>query len=427
MFGDGVYDAFCQIKHAFDPHGLFNPGKIVDAPPMTDNLRYAPGYRPAEPATVFDYSQAGGLRALGRDVQRHRRLPQDCRAGRCARRSGPRCDEKDSTRGRANALRLALAEPSEPRAASLRERWVHEVLDLCLMCKACKIGVPQQRRRGQAQGGVPARSTTQDRPRPLGHLLLAGRAPAQPARRRVGAAGQLAAGAGRLALAAGEGGRHRPPPQPAGLHSDHFRRWFARAPRRARTRGPSGTRAAARRLLHDLQRAGRSAGRRCACWSAAGYAVELAGADLLRPDADQQGLPATARKLVAGAGAAAGRAAWPTALPILGLEPSCLLTLADEWPELVPGADDAARSRRPPTWPTAGSPSRSPAGAVRPAAAAADRAVRAPRPLPSEGAASASADDGGAAAGPRPGRDSRSTPAAAAWPARSASRRSITT
>src|SRR5262249_31490901 len=66
MFGPAVYQAFRQVKGAFDPDHLLNPGKVVDAPAMTDNLRYGPGYVPAEPETVFDYGrQEGFVRSVG--------------------------------------------------------------------------------------------------------------------------------------------------------------------------------------------------------------------------------------------------------------------------------------------------------------------------------------------------------------------------
>jgi FAD/FMN-containing dehydrogenase len=61
MFGPVLYDAFRRIKQTFDPDGLFNPGKIVDAPPLSSNLRYGPAYRAAQPATFFDYAEHGGL------------------------------------------------------------------------------------------------------------------------------------------------------------------------------------------------------------------------------------------------------------------------------------------------------------------------------------------------------------------------------
>ena len=76
MFGPVVYEAFREVKRAFDPRGLLNPGKVVDAPPMTEQLRYAPPYRPADPPTVFDLRQTGRFHASGRNVQRQRRLPQ---------------------------------------------------------------------------------------------------------------------------------------------------------------------------------------------------------------------------------------------------------------------------------------------------------------------------------------------------------------
>src|SRR5262249_10181949 len=56
LFGPQLYEAFREVKRLFDPHGLLNPGKVVEAPRMDDNLRYPPGYRPVELPTVFDYS-----------------------------------------------------------------------------------------------------------------------------------------------------------------------------------------------------------------------------------------------------------------------------------------------------------------------------------------------------------------------------------
>jgi hypothetical protein len=108
MFGPTLYQAFRTIKRAFDPDGLFNPGKIVDTPPLTANLRYGPAYRTAEPPTYFDFSEHGGF---GRAVE------MCSGVGACRKKlDGTMCpsymatvDEKDSTRGRANTLRLALS------------------------------------------------------------------------------------------------------------------------------------------------------------------------------------------------------------------------------------------------------------------------------------------------------------------------------
>ena len=66
MFGPVLYEAFRTVKRAFDPDGLFNPGKIIDTPPLTANLRYGAAYNTADPPTYFDYSEFGGM---GRAVE----------------------------------------------------------------------------------------------------------------------------------------------------------------------------------------------------------------------------------------------------------------------------------------------------------------------------------------------------------------------
>src|SRR5205085_1685940 len=107
MFGPALYQAFREIKRTFDPRNLLNPGKIVDAPPLASNLRYGPTYVTPEVPTTFDFSADGGLV----------RATELCAGvGECRKkRGGTMCpsfqatnDELHSTRGRANALRLAL-------------------------------------------------------------------------------------------------------------------------------------------------------------------------------------------------------------------------------------------------------------------------------------------------------------------------------
>ena len=94
MFGPVVYEAFRQVKRGFDPENLLNPGKVVDAPAMTENLRVPPGHAPPEPPTVFDYSKQGGLLPLRRAVQRRRASAARRRAGRCARRTARRATRR---------------------------------------------------------------------------------------------------------------------------------------------------------------------------------------------------------------------------------------------------------------------------------------------------------------------------------------------
>ncbi|MBM3460235.1 MAG: oxidoreductase, partial [Armatimonadetes bacterium] len=139
MFGPVLYQAFREIKRTFDPYGLFNPGKIVDAPPLTENLRFGPNTITRDPLTVLDFEEFGGIA----------RAAEQCAGiGECRkRRSGTMCpsfmatrDERDSTRGRANALRQALA--GELGGEGLASRELQQALELCLECKACKIECP---------------------------------------------------------------------------------------------------------------------------------------------------------------------------------------------------------------------------------------------------------------------------------------------
>ncbi len=139
MFGAELYQAFREVKRTFDPDGRFNPGRIVDTPAITSHLRFGAGYETAEPATVFDYAEHGGY---GRAVE------MCSGVGLCRKtREGTMCpsymvtkDEAHSTRGRANVLRLAMA--GRLGDAGLADKGVHEVLDLCLECRACKSECP---------------------------------------------------------------------------------------------------------------------------------------------------------------------------------------------------------------------------------------------------------------------------------------------
>ena len=139
MFGPVLYQAFKHIKHTFDPDGIFNPGKIVDAPPLSSSLRYGPSYRTQQPATYFDYTEYGGLPGA---------VEMCSGLGACRKTlDGTMCpsymatrEEAHSTRGRANVLRLVMA--GRVAEAGLGDEGVREVLDLCLECRACKAECP---------------------------------------------------------------------------------------------------------------------------------------------------------------------------------------------------------------------------------------------------------------------------------------------
>jgi FAD/FMN-containing dehydrogenase/Fe-S oxidoreductase len=139
MYGPALYQAFREIKRTFDPHSLLNPGKIVDAPPLASNLRFGPAYRTPEVATTFDFSADGGMA---------RAVELCAGVGECRKKRGgtmcpsyqATCDEQHSTRGRANTLRLALT--GQLDMAGLTDPAVLQALDLCLECKACKSECP---------------------------------------------------------------------------------------------------------------------------------------------------------------------------------------------------------------------------------------------------------------------------------------------
>jgi FAD/FMN-containing dehydrogenase/Fe-S oxidoreductase len=139
MFGPVLYEAFRAVKRTFDPRGIFNPGKIVDAPPLTTNLRYGAGYVTPAPVTFFDYSEYGGMSGAvemcsGLGVCRKTLEGTMCPSYMATR------EEADSTRGRANALRLAMA--GRLGESGLGDEGVYAVLDLCLECRACKAECP---------------------------------------------------------------------------------------------------------------------------------------------------------------------------------------------------------------------------------------------------------------------------------------------
>lgn len=147
MFGPEIYQAFIDIKQLFDPQNLMNPGKVINAETLTENLRYqTPSYSEnsakAEAAANYRYADQGGLKLA---------IEQCNGVGACRKLgSGTMCpsymatrDEQHTTRGRANALRLAMSgQLGNDPVAALGSDGVHETLELCLSCKACKSECP---------------------------------------------------------------------------------------------------------------------------------------------------------------------------------------------------------------------------------------------------------------------------------------------
>jgi len=134
MVGSGNYAHIRSVKRAWDPRGVFNPGKIVDTPPMNASLRYAPGQKTEDPDTLFDWSSTKGMLRAAEMCNGS----GDCRKTHLA--GGTMCpsymatrDEKDTTRGRANMLRHALTQGAADAQHSVFDNPdVKDALDLCL-------------------------------------------------------------------------------------------------------------------------------------------------------------------------------------------------------------------------------------------------------------------------------------------------------
>ncbi len=146
LYGVNILQAFREIKSAFDPNRLMNPGKIVDPWPMVENLRYGDGFTAQQVKTYLDFDAYRGLD--GGETGMAGLAGMCSGVGQCRQRLvGTMCpsyratgDERDTTRARANALRLALSNRNLIRG--LDDPVIGEVLDLCLSCKACKTECP---------------------------------------------------------------------------------------------------------------------------------------------------------------------------------------------------------------------------------------------------------------------------------------------
>jgi len=139
MFGSQIYQAFRDVKTAFDPKKIMNPGKIVDSPPMTDNLRYGSTYGTLSPQTGFAFAEEGSF-ATAIEMCNGQGACRKVHGGTMCPSYMATRDEEHSTRGRANALRAAMS-GAIPTDMLTSER-LYQVMDLCLECKACKAECP---------------------------------------------------------------------------------------------------------------------------------------------------------------------------------------------------------------------------------------------------------------------------------------------
>jgi FAD/FMN-containing dehydrogenase/Fe-S oxidoreductase len=141
MLGEHNYKILKELKKTWDPNNIFNPGKIVDTPPITESLRVIPGKLTPEFKTEFDFSR---YRGYFRSIEKCNGSG-DCRKSELI--GGTMCptfmatrDEDKSTRGRANILREFLYSTEKEKPFGQQE--IYDILDLCISCKACKAECP---------------------------------------------------------------------------------------------------------------------------------------------------------------------------------------------------------------------------------------------------------------------------------------------
>jgi len=365
LFGDRLYEAFRSLKSAFDPAGLLNPGKVVDAPPLTESLRYGADYSgtahhgaatpgaatpgAATPGaalkTVFDFSSQDGF--LGA-------IEACTGVGACRKvEVGTMCpsymgtrDEEHSTRGRANVLREAM---TGGLPGGLTTKAVYDVLDLCLECKACKAECPSQVDMAKlkyeflqqyhdahgtplatrAMGSIGRIAPLAQALAPVTNALL----PLAPVRWLIEKVVKV--------------DKRRTLPRYAG---QRFDKWFARRKRAAaggRGSGePTGTAASAppRRTValfvdtwtqFNEPGPGRAA---VQVLEHLGYDVELVAYGCCGRPQISKGLLREAQGM-ARANVARLKSYVDRGVPVVGLEPSCVAAFKDDYPDLLPGED----------------------------------------------------------------------------------------
>ncbi len=333
MFGPVLYKAFQEVKATFDPHGIMNPGKIVNAQAMTENLRYGPTYHAVlQVRTHFDFSREGGFALAVEQCNGQ----ADCRK----RLEGTMCpsymvtkDEEHSTRGRANALRAVLSGQLPPEEFTSRRMF--EVMDLCLECKGCKAECPSNVDMAKLKYEFLAhyyeRHGTPLRARLFGNIARLSRLGCAVAPLANWAQG-LGFSRWLLDTLVGIDRRRALPP----FAAETFEAWFAR---RGNGRAPS--RHGRVVVFHDtfmtynFPEIGRAAVR---LLEAAGYEVVLVPRECCGRPMISKGMVEQARR---NARINVERLA-PYAeqgIPIVGCEPSCLLTFRDEYPDLLKGPE----------------------------------------------------------------------------------------
>ena len=340
LFGTQLYHAFRQVKAAFDPDHRMNPGKIVDAPPMTENLRYGTEYRTLTINTHYDFSKEGGFATA----------VELCNgAGVCRKKNeGTMCpsymvtlEDRHSTRGRANHMREILSGKLPPEDFTGKE--LYETLDLCLECKGCKAECPSNVDLAKLKyeflahyneiNGTPLRSRMFANIHAMSKAAsiwpsMANWTLTSPMMRRL------------MDRFVGIDARRKLPL----FASQTFESWFARRGKLQNGNSNSGASAGKVVLFHDTfinynyPDIGRAT---VQLLEAAGYEVCLAERKCCGRPMISKGLADAAREN-ASFNVRQLQPFVENGYSIVGCEPSCILTFRDEYPDLVKGAHATA-------------------------------------------------------------------------------------
>ena len=334
LLGDELYAANVALKTLFDPAGLFNPGIVVEAPPMTEKLRLGPDYATIPVLTTLSFEAEGGFAPA----------VEMCNGNGACRKleSGVMCpsymatlDEEHSTRGRANALRMAMSGQAGPDAFTSQR--LYDVLDLCVACKGCKTECPSNVDMAKLKTewlghyyekhGIPLRTRFFAHAPRLARALKGRRARLVNWTNRQGWARR------RMEKVMGITASRPLPP----FAEEPFTDWFKK--QTWREDGPEVVLFADTFTNYNHPEIGQAAAR---FLDRVGFRVIVN-----KPEACC-GRPYLSKGLVKEAQALAHRTLdllmdyAARGLPIIGLEPSCILTFRDEFLALVPG-DDRAR------------------------------------------------------------------------------------
>ncbi|MFN0048124.1 MAG: FAD-binding and (Fe-S)-binding domain-containing protein, partial [Cytophagales bacterium] len=331
MVGEKNYQLFLDIKQTWDPNNVFNPGKVVNTPKMNKQLRYNAGQVTKQFDTIFNFNETGGILRMAEKCNGS----GDCR--KSASLGGTMCpsymatkSEKDTTRARANILREFLTNSTKKNAFDHKE--IKEVYDLCLSCKGCKNECPSNvdvatmkaefTQHYYDANGVPFRSFM------IGHFV-----PAMELASKIPGIYNLLMGnkfTGSIANAVM--GIHQKRQFPL-LHKQTFLNWFSKNEGQFKLSNPKGNvylfadeftnfndvevGIAAVKLLHKL-----------------GYKVTIPKHEESGRTFLSKGFVRKAKKL-ADKNVSLLKDLITDETPLLGIEPSCILSFRDEYPRLV--------------------------------------------------------------------------------------------